>query len=151
VKWVLGYAAAAAIAIALAACSSGNSGGSGGSDTDQIRSRINSLVAHINSGNAKAILDDDVPTSARRTCSDKDAKESLTRLKELTPKLSVKSIDDVTITGSKATASVVLSTGNALLQQTPPIPFPLVKDGGGWRIDTTEANGCNGLVPTGLG
>lgn len=144
------------MAIVLTACSSGNNnggggGGGGGSDTAQIKSRINSLVNHVSSGNAKAILDDDVPASARRTCSDKDAKDSLTRLKELAPKLAVKSIDDVTITGSKATASVVLSTGNALLQQTPPVPFPLVKDNGGWRIDPSEASGCNGLVPTGLG
>lgn len=136
------------------ACSSGNNSKSGGSDdASAIRSRVSSLIDHFNSGDAKAILDNDVPASARRTCSDKDAKDTITTAKQsltsLGLKLSLKSVDNVVVTGNKATADVLVNTGSPLGAQ--PLHAQFVKDGGSWRLDTSAAQGCNGLVINGLG
>lgn len=151
--------AAAAVSVLLftaAACSS-NAGSntdsnSGGSDAAQIHSRLDSVIGHINSGDAKAILDDDLPTSARRTCSDKDAKDTVNTVRQqmqaVGAKLSVKSVADVSVTGSKAKANVVFATGVPSIPDTPPVPVPFVKEGSSWKFDTTETTGCNALIPS---
>ncbi len=143
--WVVRTAAlaGAVIVVVSAAC-----GGSAKDDTAKIRDRVNSLVGHYNSGDAKAILDDDVPASARRTCSDKDAKDFLTQVKQLAPHYAVKSVDTVNVTGKSASATVSLSTDPA---KTTQVPFSLVKSGGNWLLDTSGMDGCNGLFPSAAG
>ncbi|HZQ35539.1 MAG TPA: hypothetical protein VFD32_06375 [Dehalococcoidia bacterium] len=123
-------------------------GGSGKSDTAKITDRVNSLVSHYNKGDAKAILDDDVPASARRTCSDSDAKDFLTQEKQLASHYTVRSVDNVSINGKSARAMVSLLTDGA---KTAQVPFPLVKSGGNWLLDTSGMNGCNGLFPSAAG
>ncbi len=147
--------ALAAILLLLTSCSSNSNSTDSVSDQAQISHRLASLVDHFNNGDAKAILDDDVPPSARRTCSDKDARDTVSgakqQLQALGGKLSLKSVNDVVVTGNRATANVVFATGVAALPETPPIPVPFIKDGGSWKLDPGEASGCNGLIPTALG
>ena len=155
----LGAAGVAVLLVFMAACGGGTNnkanGKSGNSDATQIRSRVDSVVNHINNGDAKAILDDDVPASARRTCSDKDAKDTVGTLRQQMQaagaKLSVKSVSDVSVSGNKATANVVFATGVTLIPDTPPVPMPFVKDGGSWKVDTSDSSGCNGLIPSTFG
>ncbi|MHB8574622.1 MAG: Rv0361 family membrane protein [Dehalococcoidia bacterium] len=139
--------------VVVAACSSsGNTGGS--DDSSMIRGRVSSVVSHFNSGDSKAILDSDVPASARRTCSDKDAKDAVSsaqqQLKALGGKLSVKSVDNIVVSGNKATADVTVNTGIAAVPSQI-VPAMFVKNGGSWRVDTSALQGCNGLFFSGLG
>lgn len=140
-SWLVRIAApcGAAILVVGAAC-----GGAGKNDTAKITDRVNSLVGHYNKGDAKAILDDDVPPSARRTCSDSDAKDFLTQEKQLASQYTVKSIDNVNINGKNANATVSLLTDGA---KTAQVAFPLVKNGGNWLLDTSGMDGCNGIFP----
>lgn len=133
----------AAILLIGAAC-----GGSSKSDTAKISDQVNSLVSHYNKGDAKAILDDDVPASARRTCSDSAARDFLSQEKQLASHYTVKSIDNVSINGKSASATVSLLTDGA---KTAQVPFPLVKSGGSWLLDTSGMDGCNGLFPSAAG
>ncbi len=145
VIWVVRAAAlgGAALLVAGTAC-----GGSSKSDSAKIGDRVNSLVSHYNKGDAKAILDDDVPPSARRTCSDNAAKDFLSQEKQLASHYTVKSIDSVSINGNSASAMVSLLTDNA---KTAQVAFPLVKSGGSWLLDTSGMDGCNGLFPSAAG
>ncbi len=146
-----------AVLLMLTSCSNSNttSNAKPASDQAQIINRVTSLVGHFNSGDAKAILDDDVPASARRTCSDKDAKDTVgsarQQLQALGGRLAVKSVNDVVVTDNKATANVVFTTGVAALPETAPVAVPFIKDGGSWKVDPGELSGCNGLIPTTLG
>jgi hypothetical protein len=140
--------AAALACVAAAGIGAACGGGSAKDDTTGIKDRVNSLVDHYNSGDAKAILDDDVPASARRTCSDKDAKDFLTQEKQLAAHYAVKSIDNVNIAGKNASATVSLTTDGA---KTAQVPFALVKNGGTWLLDTSGMDGCNGLFPSASG
>lgn len=149
------FAALAAAAVVAVCSCSGSTNATPTNDTAAIRARMTSLISHFNSGDAKAILDDDVPASARRTCSDKDAKDAINgarqQLQAVGGKVSLKSVDNVAVNGSNATASVVFATGLPFPPETPAATIPFVKDGGSWRLDTTDANGCNGLLPSGVG
>lgn len=137
----LGLALSGALLATVAACSSG------GSPQAQIRDRVQAFVTHFNEGDAKTMLDSDVPTSFRRTCSDQDAKNLIKQAQGFGAKLSVNSIDNIQISGDKATASVALGTGVALLPNTPPATVPFVKSDGSWRIDTSGAGaGCSGIT-----
>ena len=154
----LGAAGVAVLLVFVAACGGTNNktdSKSGNNDATQIRSRVDSVVNHINNGDAKAILDDDVPASARRTCSDKDAKDTVGTLRQQMQaagaKLSVTSVTDVSVSGNKATANVVFATGLASIPDTSPVPMPFVKDGGSWKVDTSDSSGCNGLIPSTFG
>jgi len=142
VDWAAALAGAAIVVLTVAC------GGSAKDDTAKIKDRVSSLVGHYNSGDAKAILDDDVPASARRTCSDKDAKDFLTQEKQLAPRYSVRSVDNVNVTGKNASATVSLLTDAAKATQ---VPFALVKSGGNWLLDTSGMDGCNGLFPGATG
>jgi|GEM_PF-1949989 len=133
---------ALACAALIAACSGG------GSPEQQIRNRVQSFVTHYNEDDAKAILDNDVPTSFRRTCSDSEAKRVLGQARQLSGQLSVKSVDNINVQGNKATARVVLTTGQPLLPQTPPVTISFIHEDGGWRFNTPPTQGCNGLIPT---
>src|SRR5438552_18500555 len=96
----------------VGACSSNNSKSGGNDDATAIRNRVNSIVNHFNNGDSKAILDDDVPASARRVCKDNVAKDTVNgarqALQALGVKLSVKSVDNVMVNGNKATADVTV-------------------------------------------
>jgi hypothetical protein len=129
-------------AMLAAACSGG------GSPEQQIRNRVQSFVAHYNEDDAKAILDNDVPVSFRRTCSDSEAKRMVSQARQLSGQLNVKSVDNITVQGNKATARVVLGTGQPLLPQTPPVTIPFVHEDGSWRFNISPTQGCNGLLPT---
>jgi hypothetical protein len=146
VKRLVALIAAVAVTLVLGACSSSNNNTGGGSDATAIRNRVNSVITHFNNGDGKAILDNDVPASARRTCSDKDAKDLVNgarqQLQTLGVKLSVKSVDNIVVTGNKATADVTL--GGIPASSSFPVTF--VKDGSSWRLDTSAASGCNGLL-----
>ncbi len=155
-RTAIGIAVMAILLGFVAACSSSNNNKTGTANDDtQIRNRVNSIINHFNGGDAKAILDDDVPASARRTCSDKDAKETVNgarqQLQDQGGKLAVKSVDSINVLGNKATADVVFTTGVAAVPETPPVPVSFVKDGGTWHFDPGDVSGCNGLIPTGVG
>src|SRR5262245_11664114 len=101
-------------AIVVGACGgAGSNGGSSASSSDPttaIAARMKSVVAHIDSGDAKAIVDSDVPASARRTCSDKDARDTVNAYRQLFPagsKLVAGPVTNVSTSENKATASVV--------------------------------------------
>lgn len=143
-------AALLAVAVLLAACG-GSSSGSAGGDQAAIKSRLNSVVNHFNSGDAKAILDGDVPASARRTCSDKDAKDVVNGARQaLGGKLSVKSIDNIQVNGSHATARVAYGIGQSQTARAGAVTVPFVKSGG-WKLDPGDFGGCNGILPNGSG
>jgi hypothetical protein len=144
-------AALLATAALLAACGGGSGSGSAGGDQGAIKSRLDSVVNHINAGDGKAILDDDVPASARRTCSDKDAKDVVNAARQaLGGKLTVKSVDDVQVNGSKATAKVVFGTGVPQAPTSGAMTVPFVKSSG-WKLDPGDLGGCNGILPNGSG
>ena len=142
----IALAGAFALLFLTSACSSG-----GGTPQQQIQNRVQSFVTHYNEDDAKAILDSDVPTSFRRTCSDADAKQTITQARQFSSNLSVKSVDNITVNGDKATARVVFGTGSSLLPQAPSLTVPFVKDAGTWRFDTGSSNGCNNILPTSFG
>jgi hypothetical protein len=143
---ILGWSAAVVVACALLACS-----GSGGTPQQQIQNRVQAFTTHFNEDDAKAILDDDVPTSFRRTCSDAAAKQALNQVRQFGTKLSVKSVNNIAVNGSKATAQVVFDTGLPIAAQVPALTVPFVHEAGSWRFDTGNAGGCNGILPTSLG
>jgi hypothetical protein len=147
VRSVLVIAAASALSLLplASACSGGDT------PQEQIQSRVQSFVNHYNADDAKAILDDDLPPSFRRTCSDADAKQTIQQARRFASKISAKSVDNVQVTGDKATARVVFDTGASLLPQAPALTVPFVKDAGAWRFDTGASNGCNNILPTSLG
>jgi hypothetical protein len=142
--------------VATCACGgSNNNGGNAASASDPtsaIAARMKSLVSHIDSGDAKAILDDDVPASARRSCSDKDARDTVNAYRQLFPsgsKLVAGPVSNISTSGNKATASVSVGVSGA--PPPGPISIHFVKDGGSWKLDPSGSNGCTGLVPSGLG
>jgi hypothetical protein len=139
----------AALILLGAACGSGgNSGGAASGDpTAAITARMNSLLSHINSGDAKAILDNDVPPSARRTCSDQDAKNTIDALRQSLPAgatLSLSGVSDVNVVGNRATATVMIDESG---QQPQPASLVFVKSGNSWKLDTSGQSGCAGLIP----
>ncbi len=146
------YLAALLAAMALlAACGGGGSSGSGGGDQAAIKNRHNSVVKHFNDGDAKAILDDDVPASARRTCSDKDAKDVVNGARQaLGGRLSVRNVDNIQVAGNKATARVVYGIGQTQAVSAGAVTVPFVKSGG-WKLDPGDFGGCNGILPNGTG
>src|SRR5579883_3415396 len=107
---------------ALLACSGG------GSPQQQIQNRVQAFTTHFNEDDAKAILDDDVPTSFRRSCSDGDAKQALGQARQFGTKLSVKNVSNIVVNGSKATAQVVFDTGLPILAQSPSLTVPFVHE-----------------------
>jgi hypothetical protein len=137
----------------VAGCGSSGSGkGATSSDPKTaITARMNSLIGHINSGDAKAILDNDVPTSARRTCSDKDARATIGALRAQLPAgatFVVQDVRDVQVVGNKATATASIGVTGQVQPQ--PATLAFVKDGGNWRLDPSGSTGCNGLIPQGV-
>ena len=144
VRW-FGPCAAFIVACMFFGCSGG------GSPQQQIQNRVQAFTTHFNEDDAKAILDDDVPTSFRRTCSDAEAKQAIGQARQFGTKLSVKSVNNISIDGSKATAQVVFDTGLPIAAQSPTLTIPFVHEAGSWRFDTASANGCNGILPTSLG
>lgn len=139
------FALAAFAVVTLAACSSG------GSAQQQIQSRVQAFATHFNEDDAKAILDDDVPTSFRRTCSDADAKQAVGQARQFGAKLAVRSVNNITVSGDKARAQVVFDTGLPIAAQSPALTVGFIHEAGAWRFDTGNANGCNGILPTSLG
>jgi len=142
-------AAGAALAIvAGAGCGSGGGSGATSSDpTTAITARMNSLLSHINDGDAKAILDNDVPPSARRTCNDQDAKNTIDALRQSLPagaRLSLSGVSDVNVVGNRATATVMIDESG---QQPQPASLAFVKSGSSWKLDTSGQSGCDGLIP----
>jgi len=123
----------------------------GGTPQQQIQSRVQSFVTHFNEDDAKAILDDDVPPSFRRSCSDADAKQTINQARKFGAKLAVKSVSNIAVNGDHAAAQVVLTTGVGLAPQTPAVTVPFVKNAGAWRFDAPSGNGCNNILPTSLG
>lgn len=138
--------ALAGVAAALLIACSG-----GGSPQQQVQNRVQAFVTHFNEDDAKAILDDDMPTSFRRTCSDADAKQAIGQARQFGAKLAVKSVNNITVNGSKATAQVVFDTGLPIAAQSPVLTLPFVHEAGSWRFDTGNGNGCNGILPSSLG
>jgi len=105
--------------------------GSGSSDESKIKSAVNGFFDALSDGDYDEAFDY-VVGADQMTQEQKDAAVEL--LKQFMPsgiEIKVKSIDDVEVNGSTATASVVLTVSG---QDAPAQEFEFAKEDGSWKI-----------------